>query len=452
MHTNKVSLQAVLASCCCLQRLVSDVKIDQDGSFKAVNPLCECTMTQRNPTCRFPNTRVALHASRTQLRAYHIVQYNYSAPTSYKRLAINMPIISTSTEEAPQRLPRSTERNMNAQALLPSQRPLLDFFRTSLSSFQSSSNTPFQVICTLTPPKRSGPAALLQNRILVHPNPTPSPPRASPPRKLVVLDSSFNPPTLAHMRMATDAVLQELKRTQGPGAVRLLLLLAIQNADKAAKPAAFEHRLAMMWSFAKDVRRTLLEAITTESGDEEADVAIDVGLSTQPYFHDKSAAIAQSDFYKAHGEDFEVDTNSKEPEPEQVILAGYDTLVRIFNPKYYGEPAGDDVPIRRALGPFFQRARLRVTMRTDADWGNMDEQMAYVDDLLKGNGLEKIGGKKEWADRIEVVNSRKEGETVVSSTLAREAAKARDAERLGGLVPPEVKRWVEGGKLYLEDA
>lgn len=357
-----------------------------------------------------------------------------------------MPVISTSTETPPQRLPRSIERNMNAQALLPSQRPLLDFFRKSLTSFQSATNTPFEVICTLTPPHRSGPAALLQHRILA--TPTPSPPRGSPPAKLVILDSSFNPPTLAHLRMARDAVLEELKTERGKGAVRLLLLLAIQNADKAAKPAAFEHRLAMMWAFAKDVRKSIDQA--GPSDEDGADVAIDVGLATQPYFHEKSTTIAQSDFYKAHGEEGKVDTESNVP--EQVILAGFDTLVRIFNPKYYGEPSDDVIPIRKSLDPFFKRAKLRVTMRTDAEWGNKDEQTSYVDELLKGDGLEKIGGSKEWAGRIEIVDSRNEGEPVVSSTLAREAAKSQDWDRLEELVPAEVKKWVEREKLYAEDA
>jgi nicotinamide-nucleotide adenylyltransferase len=248
--------------------------------------------------------------------------------------------------------------------------------------------------------------------------------------------------------MARDAVLEELKTEQGKGAVRLLLLLAIQNADKAVKPAAFEHRLAMMWAFARDVRKSIDQA--GPSDEDGADVAIDVGLTTQPYFHEKSTAIAQSDFYKAHGEGGKVDTESNVP--EQVILVGYDTLIRILDPKYYGEPSEDGAPIRKSLDPFFKRAKLRVTMRTDDDWGNKDEQTSYLDSLLKGDGLEKIGGNKEWAGRIEIVDGRKEGEPVVSSTLAREAAKSQNWDRLQELVPAEVKKWIESQKLYAEDA
>lgn len=354
--------------------------------------------------------------------------------------------------------PLSIERNMNARALLPTHKPLLDFFRTALASFQSSA-APFRVICTLTPPiLDGGPAQLLQHRILADPRPVPPLPGCPPPARLVVLDSSFNPPSAAHLRMAADAVLAELKGDQstGMGRVRLLLLLAVKNADKAPKPAAFEQRLAMMWAFARDVRRTLEEergAAAEEGKDSSSDgVPIDVGLSTYPYFHEKSAAIAESGFYKPSGDER---VGKEVEEPEQVIIAGYDTLIRIFNPKYYGSPgeaseasSAGETPMRRALDPFFRRARLRVTMRTDAEWGDRDEQMAYVEKLLHSDELEKLGGNREWARRIEIVDGRREGEEVISSTLAREAAKAQDWGRLQRLVPPEVKKWVEREKLY----
>ncbi|KAB5513231.1 hypothetical protein GE09DRAFT_1162840 [Coniochaeta sp. 2T2.1] len=349
------------------------------------------------------------------------------------------------------RIPLSIERNMNARALLPSHKPLLDFFRTSLSNFQSSSTPSFSVICTLPPrPPRDSPGQLLNHRILANQLPSPSPPLVTPPQNLVVLDSSFNPPSAAHLRMARDAVLSELKKNGGTAKedkerekVRLLLLLAVKNADKAAKPAPFEQRLAMMWAFARDVRTSLEET-------EQGSVNIDVALSTQPFFHEKSAAIDEAEFYKP-GED----RGGKEGdgrETEQVVLVGYDTLIRILDPKYYGPPGPtetkEEKPIRKALDPFFKRARLRVTMRTDDEWGSKDEQTAYVERLLQGGELERIGGDKAWARRIELVHGRKEGEVVVSSTLAREAAKNKDWKKLEELVPGEVKKWIEREGLY----
>ena len=344
-------------------------------------------------------------------------------------------------------LPPMIERNLRAQALLPSQRPLIDFFSRQLEAFQSS-GAKFQVICTL-PGQRAASVVVL----------APSPPQTRP-RTLVVLDSSFNPPTIAHLRMATSALRDSRenkddngKRSEENSRLRLLLLLAINNADKAPKPAAFEQRLAMMWAFAKDIQETLSRNLkdaeteqepVPEEQEREEGLSIDLGLSTDPYFTNKSAAIAASPFYLTTGE-------ASEKEPEQIILAGYDTLIRIFNPKYYGEPSGtSEAPIRSALDPFFARARLRITMRTDDEWGGKEEQLAYLESLLTGDRLEEIGGNKKWVERIDMVEGRVDGEDIVSSTLARDAAGEQDWESLGKMVSPHVQKWVEVAKLYTE--
>lgn len=294
-----------------------------------------------------------------------------------------------------------------------------------------------------------------------------------------MLDSSFNPPTLAHMQMATSA-LQDLRTQQGIAAalrggsagqrrgltddVRLLLLLAVNNADKAAKPATFEERLLMMGAFAGDIRREWhnLEKQTvgqekathanTEAQGDEATLPVDIGLTTHPYFHDKSAAIAASPYY-----DFAAAQTGNEGEPHtsQIFLAGYDTLIRIFTPKYYTSPvpeAGIDppqqpgkTPMQMALDPFFARAQLRVTMRTDADWGGREDQLGYVKRIMHGQELEEVGGRGEWARRVELVEgiSGDVDGGNVSSTLAREAVKAGDWGRLRELVPGDVASLIE---------
>lgn len=53
------------------------------------------------------------------------------------------------------------------------------------------------------------------------------------PRHLYVLDSSFNPPTKAHFHMALSALRHDAPR-DGLDVKRLLLLLAVRNADKGA--------------------------------------------------------------------------------------------------------------------------------------------------------------------------------------------------------------------------
>ncbi|CAG8907599.1 unnamed protein product [Penicillium salamii] len=121
---------------------------------------------------------------------------------------------------------------------------------------------------------------------------------------LYVLDSSFNPP---------------------PPRPRLLLLLATQNADKPSKPASFEDRLAMMELFAHDLRARLAEspayAASGLTHAIETLPLVDIGVTRNPYFVDKATAIETSDSYPVA--------------LEQVHLTGYDTLIRIFNSKYY---------------------------------------------------------------------------------------------------------------------
>ena len=72
----------------------------------------------------------------------------------------------------------------------------------------------------------------------------------------------------------------------------LLLLLATQNADKAPKPASFEHRLVMMTMIAEH----LVDDLKSHS-DELRNVAVDVGVTKCPYFLDKANVITESNVY-----------------------------------------------------------------------------------------------------------------------------------------------------------
>jgi nicotinamide-nucleotide adenylyltransferase len=255
--------------------------------------------------------------------------------------------------------------------------------------------------------------------------------------------------------MATSAI-HDLSHKQGQtlGTLRLLLLLSVNNADKGVKPAAFDKRLVMMWAFARDVQDSLRSGSKPGEGLATAEagaLSVDLGLATVPYFHDKSATLSESGFYNEHG------NAGGGNEANQVFLVGYDTLIRIFNPKYYGPPhsAGQPVDLepslmRKALDPFFARAKLRVTMRTDDEWGGADEQNAYLEGLTQAEGLESVGGSKDWGRRIEMVEGRKAGGDIVSSTYARAAAKAGDLDRLDLMVTPGVRWWIEREHLYAE--
>ncbi|EHK16046.1 uncharacterized protein TRIVIDRAFT_25247, partial [Trichoderma virens Gv29-8] len=243
-------------------------------------------------------------------------------------------------------------------------------------------------------------------------------------RRLVVLDSSFNPPTRAHAEMARSALKWASSSSSSSEGTRLMLLLAVNNADKAPKPASFPVRLGMMEGFGRD----LLGSLELEGG---VRPEIDLAVTKMPYFNDKARVIGESGFYSSWGGQ----------EPEQVFLAGFDTVIRIFNPKYYGEGG-----MRAALGPFFERARLRVTMRTDDGWGGEAEQREYVRGLGEGK-LDEVGGDVAWAGRVDLVEGTGDG---VSSSKVREMVKTGEKDGLERLVDEEVMGWIEREGLYRE--
>ncbi|KAK1254253.1 hypothetical protein MKX08_008248 [Trichoderma sp. CBMAI-0020] len=296
----------------------------------------------------------------------------------------------------------------------PNPKQLVDFFSRSLSSFHSSPDV-FWVLCTL--PHHGG------SNSKEEPAPRPSKSNLKLRQRLVVLDSSFNPPTRAHAEMAKSALEWA---SSSSSSTRLMLLLSVNNADKAPKPASFPTRLGMMEGFGHELLKSL--AATNEEG---LRPEIDLAVTKMPYFHDKARVIAESGFYAAGGN----------PEPEQIFLAGFDTVIRIFNPKYYS------TGMRAALGPFFERARLRVTMRTDDEWGGEDEQVEYVKGLGEG-GLDEVGGDTAWAGRVDLVEGRKG--SGVSSSRVRELVKSGKRGELEEMVDGEVLGWMDEERLYRE--
>ncbi|KAI1325929.1 Nucleotidylyl transferase [Xylariaceae sp. FL0255] len=352
---------------------------------------------------------------------------------------------------------------------------LQTLFSQALKNFQQSEST-FRVLCSIP---SSAASSENQNATDGDPLSSGSPPKVSP-KYILVLDSSFNPPTLAHQRMAlsalsdpryrSNAVIQvagakkELKgRMEMDETSRVLLLLAINNADKAPKPAAFPERLAMMYIFAHE----LLKASAAQS-EAQAQIqtqptdigvlnptttpvtacrAVDIAVTTEPYFFSKSLAIATSDWYTgAEARRNSIVSTDNAADSEQIYLTGFDTLIRIFDPKYY-----PDNSMKRSLDPLFAYSRLTVTMRTDDSWGDESSQLEYLEGLKEGGKLVEVGGRREWADRIEMVKGREEGEEVVSSTKVRDAVKRKDWDALGRLVSQDIVAWIRERELYAEE-
>jgi nicotinamide-nucleotide adenylyltransferase len=258
------------------------------------------------------------------------------------------------------------------------------------------------------------------------------------PRTLYILDSSFNPPSIAHLTLATSALKQHAPSETGP--FRFLLLFSTHNADKAPSPASFVQRIALMTVFAEDLSRHL----KTQQSDlpaEIADVSIDIGLTKEPYYSDKSTAIKETTppFYSS--------------DPIHVHLVGYDTLIRFCNPKYY--PKHD--PPLSALKPFFDAEhKLRVTQRpadpsdeSSNEFGTVEEQDRYLQGLRDGDE-EKAGFVPAWGNNIDMAKAEKG--VGISSTRVRNAAKEGKWEVVDELCTEGVAAWLKDQSLYKEDA
>ena len=167
--------------------------------------------------------------------------------------------------------------------------------------------------------------------------------------RISVLDSSFNPPTLAHLALANsprpsyrdDEKNSESQDTCGYDAK--LFLLSVKNADKSLKAgdATYQQRLEMMLLLSKDV-------IASQHDSEAANVAI--AIIDKPTFVGKSSALL--DFLQRR---------LTTPLPlELTFLVGLDTLERLFSPRYYTSETDMMASLRQFLSAAPQGDNSRI--------------------------------------------------------------------------------------------
>ena len=166
------------------------------------------------------------------------------------------------------------------------------------------------------------------------------------PLRISILDSSFNPPTLAHLALANSprpSYIEQNSETQDTsGYDAKLFLLSVKNADKSLKAgdATYQQRLEMMLLLSKDVIESQHEAA--------ANVAI--AIIDKPTFVEKSSALL--DFLQRRL------TN---PLPvELTFLVGLDTLERLFSPRYYTSETDMMASLRQFLSAAPQGDNSRI--------------------------------------------------------------------------------------------
>lgn len=219
------------------------------------------------------------------------------------------------------------------------------------------------------------------------------------PRSLVVLDSSFNPPTRAHLHLLTTAA----KRF---GVERSLLLLAKQNADKPVFGASLVQRLEMME----------LLAAADESGSTMC------GITGHPLFVDKASALQS--LCACGGAIY--------------LLVGFDTWVRIMDPRYYGE---GQFPV--ALRTIFAAVQVVVASRDPASAANLEpmsvkeQRAAAVDSLPKDIS----------ADRLHFLEM-DDAMSRLASSAARQALAGGDSDGARAVIPSCLHEFVAANGLY----
>ncbi|KAG6841438.1 hypothetical protein C0991_011108 [Blastosporella zonata] len=195
----------------------------------------------------------------------------------------------------------------------------------------------------------------------------PAPKAPLPPSqiKVLVLDASFNPPTLAHLALA-NSPLPQFGHSEPNDAAHnsrnydaKLLLLSVRNADKTLKPgdATYLQRLEMLQIFTQDM---------ASNRDETANVAI--AMIDEPTFVGKSRILQT--FFKSrfaanphHFSGFDTQLN---------FIVGFDTLERLFQPRYYGSEEQMMSSLRQFLSPDGDNSRVVCARRASSTSSAID--------------------------------------------------------------------------------
>lgn len=244
------------------------------------------------------------------------------------------------------------------------------------------------------------------------------------PLQISVLDSSFNPPTLAHLALA-NAPRPSIGGEVGGEYDAKIYLLSVRNADKTLKPtdASYIQRLEMMLLLAQDSKSS-------------AEVAI--GIVDEPTFVGKASKLLAFLQQRLSGLAF------APPRPELTFLLGLDTLERLLAPRYYGASPSDPDAVAKmfaSLHRFFspEHDNARVVCARRASSSSTEAATLQL-------------GERFLSDERIVLIDIGEAEQSYSSTAVRDALGRRDDHSWKALVSPGVREYISKAMLYTESA
>jgi nicotinamide-nucleotide adenylyltransferase len=245
------------------------------------------------------------------------------------------------------------------------------------------------------------------------------PPSSIHPLSIAILDSSFNPPTLAHLALANAST-----AASSPYDARLLLL-SVRNADKQLKTgdATYTQRLHMMRLLAADLT------------DADPDTNVAVGLIDAPTFVGKASVLQEAIRERVSP------CGSQKPAVRLTFLQGMDTLERFLAPRYYESEDNMRVALTHFFDPEWDNASVVCARRTMEVGAEAAEAKAKAEGALLEAASEYVS-----AGRVSVVDI---GDTLqrLSSSQVRAAVLAGDPSWRPS-VTERVAAYVEEQNLY----
>jgi nicotinamide-nucleotide adenylyltransferase len=245
------------------------------------------------------------------------------------------------------------------------------------------------------------------------------------PLKIAVLDSSFNPPTRAHLALATYpyASASQTIDTSPCHYDALLLLLSVRNADKTLKPAdaTYPQRVEMMVQFGNHLKSV------------EGSSNFAVGIIDEPTFIGKANILRPllTDVHAAFG--------IGRVGIELTFLVGMDTLERLFAPRYYGSEEAMRVATKKFLSVEELGCRVACARRTMSEVDQIEQERKAVEEA------------REFIDagRVVLIDIG-ERERTMSSSEAR-GLRSKGDDSWVDLVPSAVAEIITRDGLYRED-
>lgn len=179
------------------------------------------------------------------------------------------------------------------------------------------------------------------------------------------------------------------------------------------------------------VNRLLMVYHMANAISEEYGVSCGIGLTKCSLFINKEEVLKDWICNEVNSSFFKTEKNGK-----LCFLVGFDTLVRLFNKKYYGE-----LSITESFRGFFDNSEIFVLLRDDGKIA-VEEQRKYLKNISEGL-VDEVPQK--WANKIKIAEAT--GEWGISSSEIRKEISKGDLDWKLKVLKP-VSELIETENLY----